>query len=181
MEKIRIKCPYCSAVLEVDDNPAFVGKTLKCKNCGSKDKFENFKRIVPKAPAAEVETEVFRSSSPKSPGLLLNISDGHEYPLSEGVQTVGRKPKEGPAKADIAIVTSDKFMSRCHLRLEVMMGRDGFYHVYASNDGNKNPTYINGALLEDGDKVGVSHASTIRMGETTLRYVGTPTEIETEL
>ena len=34
---------------------------------------------------------------------------------------------------------------------------------------------------EDGDKVGVSHASTIRMGETTLRYVGTPTEIETEL
>ena len=183
MEKIRIKCPVCGAVLEALDNPANAEKNVKCPNCHQRNRFKDFKRIgfsPAQIPTANDETQIGQSQI-GSAGYLLDKTTYRRYPLNEGRQIVGRKTHKTPSKADIPIETSDQGMSREHLCIEVMNGRDGRYHVYASNAKNQNPTEINGIRLEDGDKVGLRHGDVIKLCDTQLVYVGTPINDETEI
>lgn len=179
MEIIRIKCPQCSAILEAQDNPANYEKNVTCPNCKTKNRFKDFKRVIPRENLDD-STQIERLEK-GTPGHLLDISSGREYPLNEGRNLVGRKPLNSPPKADIAIVTDDRFMSREHLLLDVIKGRDGRYHVYASNAKNQNETLINGALLESGDKVGLKHGDILKLGETSLKYIGFVLDDATEL
>ena len=117
----------------------------------------------------------------ESVGYLLDRATYRRYPLREGKQLVGRKPHKNPPKADVPIETTDQGMSREHLYIEVMAGRDGRYHVYVSNAKNQNPTEINGIKLADGDKVGIRHGDVIKLCDTQLVYVGTPINDETEI
>lgn len=183
MEKIRIKCPVCGAVLEALDDPANVGKNVRCPNCKQRNKFTDFKRIVPMAapvPSEDDETQIAQKRN-DSAGYLLDRATYRRYPLHEGKQIVGRKPHRSAPKADVPIETADQGMSREHLCLEVISGRDGRYHVYASNAKNQNPTEINGVKLADGDKVGIKHGDIIKLCDTQLVYVGTPVNDETEI
>lgn len=170
MDKIRIKCPVCGAILETVDNPANAEKNVTCPNCKQKNKFKDFKRVA-SAPAAAPsdETQVGKKQD-DSPGYLLDRKTGKEYPLREGRLVVGRKPQNSPPKADIAIVTNDMYMSREHLNVDVMFGQDGHFHVYVSNAKNQNPTFVNDEPLEDGNKVGVRHGDIIKLGETPLQF-----------
>lgn len=45
MDKIRIKCPNCGAVLEAVDNPANFDKFVTCPNCKVRNKFQDFVKI----------------------------------------------------------------------------------------------------------------------------------------
>lgn len=179
--KIRIKCPVCGAILEVVDNPANYEKNVTCPNCKQKNKFKAFKRIIPaETPAGGDETQIeFHRDT--TPGYLLDKTTGRRYALNVGRQLVGRKPQKTPPKADIPIETKDPGMSREHLYLDVMKGRDGHYHIYASNAKNLNPTYINDAILKDGDKVGIKHGDILRLCDTPLQYVGNVIDDETTL
>ena len=170
METIRIKCPQCSAILETQDNPAHYEKNVTCPNCKTKNRFKDFKRVAPRV--QEDDSTQIEALKQGTTGHLLDISNGREYPLNEGRNLVGRKPLNSPPKADIAIITNDRFMSREHLSLDVMKGRDGRYHVYASNAKNQNETLINGETLESGDKVGLKHGDILKLGETSLKYIG---------
>lgn len=183
MERIRLKCPVCSAVLEAKDDPANLGKNIICPNCKQKNKFESFKRIVPKQiPIAPEDDHTQLSVVPKSPvGYLLDKATGLRYPLKEGKQIIGRKPLKSVSKADIPISTADQGMSREHLCLQVITGQDGHYHVFASNAKNKNATEINGVKLENGDSIGIRHGDVIKLCDTRLVYIGTPVNDETEL
>lgn len=183
MNKIRIKCPVCGAILEAVDDPANAEKNVKCPNCLQRNRFKVFKRIVPaQAPiASEDDDTQIASMRKESAGYLLDRLTARRYPLKEGKQLVGRKPHKSPPRADIAIETTDQGMSREHLYIEVMAGRDGRYHVYVSNAKNQNPTEINGTRLADGDKVGIRHGDIIKLCDTQLIYVGTPVDDETEI
>ncbi len=184
METIRIKCPVCGAILEAVDNPANAEKSVKCPNCQQRNKFKDFKRILPtvSAPVASENDETQISCMRKeSIGYLLDKATGRRYPLREGKQLVGRKPYKSPPKADIPIETTDQGMSREHLYIDVMAGRDGRFHVYASNAKNQNPTEINGIQLMDGDKVGIRHGDVIKLCDTKLVFVSTPVNDETEI
>ena len=181
MEKIHIKCPYCGSILEVVDNPANYSKNVTCPNCRHKDRFANYLRInasLANNASADDETQVILSRK-GTLGYLLDKITGMIYPLKEGSQIVGRKTTKTPSKADIPISTTDLGMSREHLCIDVVLGNDAQYHVYASNAKNQNPTTINGQLLEDKDKVGLKHGDVIRLCETPLLYVGTPIDDET--
>ena len=183
MDKIRIKCPVCGAILEALDDPANVEKNVKCPNCNQRNKFKDFKRIVP-APtpiASENDETQIATKRNDSVGYLLDRATYRRYPLREGKQLVGRKPHKNPPKADIPIETTDQGMSREHLYIEVMAGRDGRNHVYVSNAKNQNPTEINGVKLADGDKVGIRHGDVIKLCDTQLVYVGTPIDDATEI
>lgn len=183
MEKIRIKCPVCGAVLEAMDDPANAEKYVKCPNCQQRNKFKDFKRIEPVSAPVPSEDDDTRIASMRreSMGYLLDKATYRRYPLREGKQLVGRKPHKTPPKADIPIETTDQGMSREHLFIEVMAGRDGRYHVYVSNAKNQNPTEINGTKLEDGDKVGIRHGDVLKLCDTLLVYMGTPINDETEI
>lgn len=183
MEKIRIKCPVCGAILEAIDDPANAEKNVKCPNCNQRSKFKDCKRIVPTPVPVSSENDDTQIGLKRddSAGYLLDRATYRRYPLREGKQLVGRKPHKNPPKADIPIETADQGMSRAHLYIEVMSGRDGRYHVYVSNAKNQNPTEINGVKLADGDKVGIRHGDVIKMCDTQLVYVGTPINDETEI
>ena len=184
MDKIRIKCPICGAILEALDDPANAEKNVKCPNCNQRNKFKDFKRVVVPMPtpiASEKDETQIASMGKDSVGYLLDRMTYRRYPLREGKQLVGRKPRKNPAKADIPIETTDQGMSREHLYIEVMAGHDGRYHVYVSNAKNQNPTEINGVTLADGDKVSIRHGDVLKLCDTQLVYVGTPINDETEI
>ena len=183
MEKIRIKCPVCGAILEALDDPANADKNVKCPNCNQRNKFKTFKRIESApapVPSEDDETQV-RTKREGTTGYLFDRATNRRYPLREGKQLVGRKPHKNPAKADVPIETTDQGMSREHLYVDVMAGRDGRYHIYVSNAKNQNPTEINGVKLADGDKIGIRHGDVIKLCDTQLIYVSTPIEDETEI
>ena len=176
MEKIQIKCPVCGALLEAFDDPANYTKNVTCPNCKHKGKFTSFlqPKVCPVAARPVNDDTVVSLSRKGSIGYLLDKITGQFYPLKEGRQIIGRKTTRTPSKADVPISTNDQGMSREHLCIDVILGNDAQYHVYASNAKNQNPTTINGKLLEANDKVGVKHGDIIRLCETPLQYVGTP-------
>lgn len=182
MEKIRIKCPFCGALLETLDNPANFEKSIVCPNCKTKNKFKDFKRITPK-PIVSPEEDVtqFNGRAKDKIGCLVDIKTQRKYTLQEGNNLIGRRTIKTPSIADIPIETQDMGMSRKHLYIDVMMGRDGFFHAYAYNASNKNETLINGVLLEDDDKIGLKYGDVITLCETNLRYVGGAVEDKTEI
>ena len=168
METIKIKCPNCGAVLAAVDDPSNARKTVVCPNCKVRNRFEDFKRIIPKK--ADDETRISLTVH-GAIGNLVDETTKKEYSLKEGRNLIGRKPLKETPKADVPIETDDKGFSRAHFYIEVMKGRDGRWHYYASNASNKNETTINGIKLEDGDRIGLKHDDRIVSSETKLRLV----------
>ena len=183
MEKIRIKCPSCGAILEVADNPANVNKFATCPNCKQRNRFVDFLRIMPKTtPVATQSDETYMTTSTKgSVGYLIDKITGIKYTLKLGLQLIGRKTSKIPQAADIMIETTDRGMSREHLYIDVVRGTDGHFHVYAFNAKNQNATEINGTILADGDKVGLKNGDILRLCSTPLQYVGYLSDDETVL
>lgn len=178
MEIIRIKCPFCGAILETQDNPANYEKTITCPNCKTKNVFKDFKRVVPKIVNDETKIGFTRE---EEPGSLLDLQTLHQYPLKEGRNLIGRKTVKTPPKADIPIETTDNGMSREHLFIDVMRGRDGHFHAYASNAKNQNSTLVNGVELEDGDKLGLKNNDVLQLCDTKLRYLSYAFDDRTKL
>lgn len=176
METIRIKCPNCGAVLGAVDHPANAQKMVVCPNCKVRNRFVDFKRVTPSKVDDETRMDMFVEGPI---GSLVDEKTHKEYPLKEGRNLVGRKPVRDVPKADIPIETDDKGLSRAHLYIDVIKGRDGRWHYYASNASNKNETRINGVKLEDDDRIGITHDDRITSSETTLRFEGTIIDDET--
>ena len=190
MNTIRIKCPVCGAILNAKDDPSNVRKSVTCPNCKERRKFTEFKVIVPVAPSpvdagqepVADETQVaIRRRPESSPGYLLDKATGQCYPIPAGEHFIGRKTSKSPSKADIAIETTDRGMSRLHLKILCSLAQDGRYHVSVTNAENKNPTLVNGERLVDGDVVGIKHGDILTLCETRLEFVGNPVEDRTEL
>lgn len=169
METLQVKCPNCGAILSIKVNSyeASADKILACAVCKEKNKLRDYKIYVPKKVSDETHVAV---AAKETIGTLTDLSTGKEYQLKEGHNTFGRKTYKTESKASLPIETEDTGMSRLHANLDVMKGRDGRYHVYISNLQNKNHTYINGELLEDGDQIALEDGTIIRMSSTKLRY-----------
>ena len=183
MDTIRIKCPVCGVILEAKDDPANAEKSITCPNCKQKNKFKDFKQIESRPSKADQnagETQIEQRRD-NFPGCLIDRKTSKIYTLTAGSFVVGRRSLHSVAKADIALETDDMGISREHMRIDVMAGRDGRYHVYISNAHNQNPTYINGELLSGGDKLGLSHGDLISISDTVLAYMGNPVDDKTEL
>lgn len=190
MNTIRIKCPVCGAILNAKDDPSNVRKSVTCPNCRERRKFTEFKVIVPvdpspvdagQEPVADETQVVLRRRPESSPGYLLDKATGQCYPIPAGEHFIGRKTSKSPSKADIAIETTDRGMSRLHLKILCSLAQDGRYHVSVANAENKNPTLVNGERLVDGDVVGIRHGDVLTLCETRLEFVGNPVEDRTEL
>ena len=189
MNTIRIKCPVCGAILNAKDDPSNIRKNVTCPNCKERQKFTEVKVIVPVTPSAggvgqetaSDDTQVCVRGRESSPGYLLDKTTGKSYPLTPGDHIAGRKTSKSPSRADIAIETTDRGMSRMHMKILCAIAQDGRYHVSVSNADNKNPTLINGEPLLDGDVVGIKHGDIITLCETRLEYICNQVEDRTEL
>ena len=180
MERVRIKCPVCGAILETDDNPANYGKNVTCPNCKTRNKFSSFQRLLPVSSLVEdSSTEIHHSATDDAIGALLDPLTGVKYPLKEGRNLVGRMTHNSPSRATIPISTDNRRMSRSHLFIDVIKGTDGRYHAYASNASNQNETRINGVILEDDDKLSLKNQDNLSLSGTHLIYVGSIVNDET--
>lgn len=166
------------------DDPSNLGKSVRCPVCKEKHRFVEF-RIVKKEipgvskdndktdlgflPSSSDKTELPEISNPYSfKGYLLDTTRGKEYPLNMGINLIGRKTFKTPSFADIAIETSDMGFSRKHLYIDVSRDSEGKYRFVAYNAENKNPTFINGILIEKEDKVILHADNMIKSSDTVL-------------
>ena len=166
---ISIKCPYCQVGLKVDEGKLPLGITsFKCPKC---------KQAIPvslvtsKEKNEEAETQLLHPIK-KSAGRLTVVAnpDAEEqvFLLQEGVFIIGRQ--SSASKADLAIKTNDRSMSREHLRLEVKKEERGGYKHYLSDNNSKNHTLYNNKYLEDGEIVVLQDNDEIIIGHTILRF-----------
>ena len=68
------------------------------------------------------------------------------------------------------VVTDDRYMSRQHLAIQVIKASTNKVRVVVSNYHNKNASYVNGQLLNEGDQLVLTEGSIIKMGNTTVVY-----------
>lgn len=180
MEMIRIKCPVCGVVLEAVDSPANYEKSVTCPNCKVRNKFSDFKRVLPAPISLPDDTDtVIRSFSDDIIGALLDPETGRRYPLNEGRNLIGRMTHNSPSKASIPISTGNRRMSRAHLYIDIIKGTDGRYHSYASNASNQNETTINGITLNNDDRLSLKNQDRLSLSGTELIYLGSRVNDET--
>lgn len=169
METIKFKCPNCGILLGAKGAPKDLDKIVTCPNCKEKNKFRDFKQIASKPVTDETEL-----SGPvkKTLGQLVDETTHRRYQLHEGINLIGRMTYKNPPKADVPIVTEDMGLSRSHLYIQVLSGKDGRYHYYTYNASNANATYLNDVLLEEGNKEGLKTGDKIKSSKTVLRFEG---------
>lgn len=189
MQEKRVKCTNCGVILDVRNSKGEAVKIITCPKCKSQLKV-NFPPEAVQEPL-EAKTVLVNTPSGESPTVLggaglsqsgdtqyvpkPNIQkqyylflNGKRYPLSAGRNVVGRKASSSDAQ--VQIETSDLYMSRRHICIEVIRLTDGSTKVFVSNDKNKNSTYVNGSKLNTGDRVVLTNGTQIKMGETIVTY-----------
>ena len=190
MQIKRIQCPQCEVVLDVKNEEEVPEKKVFCPRCST----ELLVKFKPKGDPVEAHTYYAKQKKPAadngetqlgggfntSSGVGNNstasgetyvrlMADGISYPLREGGNIVGRRtPKNN---ASVQITTDDCTMSRRHILIKITSLPDGNKRVVLSNYENKNPTYLNGMQIVDGDRVMLSDGNTITIGRTTLRVI----------
>lgn len=92
---------------------------------------------------------------------------GRCYQLKQGSNTIGRKATT--SSATVQIQTTDRTMSRSHAIIEVYNQRGQTVHLL-KNGANKNPSYLNGALISQFDQLILNNGDRIKMGSTELTF-----------
>lgn len=188
MEKIRLKCPHCGAVLQMDCIPDIEKKRITCPVCKIATPFTEFKKPKQETAGTNGSDDTTRAADNDKTSLVGDkdatqlrgtkeflIGELHDpirkrrYPLRPGSNLVGRKATT--STANIQIETDNKRMSRSHSLIEVKKrSSGGFMHVF-TNAGNKNDTFINGKKIADGDSVILGGGEILNLGGTELKFV----------
>lgn len=166
---ISVKCPYCHVGLKVDEEKIPKDVTaFKCPKCKQPIPVSSLKKEDTSEESDTLVVHPRKSNVGKLTVLLNEDTVEQEFPLSEGVNTIGRKSKT--SKATIGIVTLDKSMSREHIRIEIKKDEKGGYKHYLSDNNSKNRTLYNSSYLEEGEIVILKNNDEITIGRTTLRF-----------
>lgn len=177
MEVKRIKCPNCGVVLDVRNSKNETLKIITCPQCQAQLRVK-FQPQSANTGAIDAETfiannrktgdTILKSKKQASAGKPVLTFAGRNYPLAIGENIVGREAVSSHATVQIA--TADHYMSRHHIKINVIALGDGNYKAVVSNYKNMNPTRVNGVKLDDGDAIVLQPGINITMGETTVAY-----------
>ena len=171
MQTIRIKCPKCGVLLDVRNTGNEAERTIGCPNCNShlKVKFKKKPDLPPvdDDDAEEFGTNIMSGIANTNVGKLLYGTT--EYPLILGVNTIGRKATT--SAASLQIPTDDRSMSRMHSIIEVGRLYDGSVRTVIKNADNKNPTFVGGQRLLDGDRIVLRNGDVIKMGNVVVTFI----------
>ena len=160
-----ITCPSCSARLRINEKALTAQNPfIKCVRCNSAVKVD-----LPSEPApvlaSEEKTFIFE---PTEVGWVVVHDESTEtqtVPLKTGKQTVGRASVSKPC--EVMIQTQDRYMSRHHLIIEVVKGKDGAYKYWVSDHPDStNPTFINTFPLKRGTILELVDGAIMQMGKT---------------
>ncbi len=183
---LKIKCPYCGAVLSVKSQAGIESKNVTCPICKQKSRFSDFKVIFEKQneeatqyPDSETDNSYNNRSEKNSQyyqeinftlGQLKVISSGRSFQLRIGKNIIGRQAQQ--SKADIQIPTEgSKRMSREHLIIELkkVQGK-GIVHYASLYKQNVNETFVNNVPLEYGDCIVLNHGDVINLPDIKVKF-----------
>lgn len=179
-DTIKIKCPYCSAVLAVKKQPGLENKSISCPVCKETSPFRLFKTVVYKVDKteypesgmtdAEDETEIGESKKCVIGHLRLQGQSATPFILKEGKNIVGRKASTSTADIQIPVGDSRR-MSREHLVIEVKKSHNnGYVHYLSLCKQKQNETFLNNEIVEYGDCIALKNGDTLRLPDATLVF-----------
>lgn len=184
---IKIKCPYCGAVLSVKNQAGIESKSVTCPICKQKSPFNDFKKVVDKAndestqyPGDDEKTSYKNSSDPGTDigtglnftlGKLKVMPSGPSFQLKPGKNVIGRRASQSSADFQIPTEPDNKRLSREHLVVEVKkVSGKGFVHYASLYKQKVNKTYIGNELLEYGDCIVLNHGDKIKLPDIVVKF-----------
>lgn len=173
MNEIKVKCPKCGKILRLPDSPNINAASFTCPVCKAKSRVADCQRIQDGSDAEATrytasgqradETQIAGVAQQSQIGRLVDHY-GRDYQLQVGSNTIGRKATT--STATVQIDTQDRTMSRSHAVIEV---RGSGMHILR-NGANKNPSYLNGALISPSDQMVLNDGDRIKLGMTELTF-----------
>ncbi len=164
MNSLKIKCPTCSAVIDIDEyRPEFESKSLTCPECHVKALFREWERInvldqTPPPPVPKPQTPPI--------GKLIIPSLNIDIQLREGTNVIGRGFGHTESKADfkIPINANPQRTSREHIIIEVSNSQNsGYTHTLSLYKQAINETRINNSMIRYGDRIPLKHGDVINL------------------
>lgn len=186
MEIVKIKCPWCSAILSVKYLVGIEHRDVTCPVCKRTSPFANYKPYV--APQDEHTcypsiNAVEQYSTEKSfVGELFVPTLGKTYELKIGDNIIGRKASISETTIGLDI-PNNKRISREHIVITVSLvnGR-GLVHTLSLYKERLNSTSVNGMPLLFGDKVVLKHGDIINLPDLDMIFqIPDPDMTEIEL
>lgn len=175
-DTLQIRCPWCTAILKIKNQPGIESKSVTCPVCKQKSPFTSFKPVNKPGNNVEVKTELpplggMPPFTPTGPARLKLLPDGPVFTLKEGRNVIGRKANG--SKADIAIDTRGQLrMSREHIIIEVIPSTGGSpQHVISLFKAQVNPTTVNNQPLEYGDTIYLENHAIIELPDARLEFL----------
>lgn len=183
---IKIKCPYCGAVLSVKNQAGIESKSVTCPICKQKSPFKDFKKVVDKVndertqyPGDDEKTSYRTSSDPGTDigtglnftlGKLRVMPSGPSFQLKPGKNIIGRRATQSSADFQIPMEGS-KRLSREHLVIEIkkVQGK-GFVHYASLCKQKTNKTFIGSEQLEYGDCLVLNHGDIIKLPDVNVKF-----------
>ena len=168
MGKIFITCPQCNQELSFQEIPGYQSMIVECPKCSFKATagvYQESQRKKVKKTVSDLPTEfnlpsVFKTNI----GKLKIVNSGEIFKLQEGTNIIGRKADSSVANIKIA---SDPFMSRQHLRIDVIRSSNGVEHRLIEIN-SKNIVELNGKAIKRGDILILKNGDSLTLGKTVV-------------
>ena len=188
---LKIRCPYCGAVLSVKNQPGIETKNVTCPICKQKSPFTAFKAVNMNADpgtdlpnkghggnatgsdATQLDPNGAQHTSSKAQGLMIGslivVATGQTFNLRPGRNVVGRKAQA--SSADFQIDTAGgKRMSREHLIVDVARVGNDFMHTAKLYKERVNDTFINDSRLCYGDTIVLQRGDIIHLPDADVKF-----------
>lgn len=164
MESKKIVCPKCHGLLEVTNPKQEPELMIRCPNpaCGARMRVR-----------FETGETVLAPKGKKDDTLGYLSFGGHQYPLQEGRNTVGRSSSKH--EATIELPTDDRSVSRLHCLLETVRTKTGKVKVIVSDLRTAEKIAVKPTLLSDEplaaeDRLVLEDSDTLCVGSQTLYF-----------
>lgn len=176
----KVSCPSCRTQLTM--NSEYEG-SVTCPICKYQGNIKDFpdtalnnQQVNPSTATADVydpnKTSINSKNSVLKPGTLV-LDKGSCFPasitLKRGINIIGRKHEL--SQSTIQIETSDSYMSKRHINIDVIMKPDASFEHRLSDAGSVNGTFHNEDKLSEGEISILMPNDTLRIGRTTFKFI----------
>ncbi len=173
-DTIKIKCPYCAAVLTVRYIEGIESKRVTCPICKQKSPFTEFRQVADVAEGTQYPDSKGGGGAAvhvnSLTGILRVLPSGPVFQLHTGGNIVGRQASQSAADFQIATGESRR-LSREHIVVDVRkVEGKGVVHTVSLCKEKCNPTFVGSAQLEYGDCVILHAGDVIKLPDVDVRF-----------
>jgi uncharacterized Zn finger protein (UPF0148 family) len=171
----KVYCPACNTGLQVSLSHKGNITCPQCKKTASAEDYKETPRQQKKEPDADgtsLNTYLVDKNKLLKPGVLLLV-EGECNPakivLQKGRNSIGRKSPS--SQSAIQLETSDGYMSKNHIYIDLIMKPDYTFEHRLSDNRSTNGAYHNKEKIEPEDVIILRPGDLIRIGHTTFKFI----------